>query len=163
MKLEIVLEYLKGQKSAYQLAREYGITKGDIQKWRDAYLANGIKGITTAYTYGRYSGDFKVAVVEYMRETGASYRKTAAHFNIRTHATVSKWERIYEEQGPEALYTDRRGIGNMGRKPSRKPLENPPDNESLLEEIKRLRMENEYLKKLNALVQKREKSAKKIK
>ena len=35
--------------------------------------------------------------------------------------------------------------------------------DSLLKEIKRLRMENEYLKKLNALVQDRENSTRKIK
>jgi transposase len=37
------------------------------------------------------------------------------------------------------------------------------ENEDLLEEVQRLRMEVEYLKKLNALVQKREKSESKIK
>lgn len=36
-------------------------------------------------------------------------------------------------------------------------------NEDLLAEVQRLRMENEYLKKLNALVQEREKSEKKTK
>lgn len=33
-------------------------------------------------------------------------------------------------------------------------------NEDLLAEVQRLRMENEYLKKLNALIQKRERSEK---
>ena len=37
------------------------------------------------------------------------------------------------------------------------------ENADLLAEVQRLRMENEYLKKLNALVQEREKSEKKIK
>ena len=36
-------------------------------------------------------------------------------------------------------------------------------NEDLLAEVQRLRMENAYLKKLNALIQEREKSEKKIK
>ena len=39
-----------------------------------------------------------------------------------------------------------------------KPKQNLNLNEDLLEELQRLRMENEYLKKLNALIQKREKS-----
>lgn len=33
----------------------------------------------------------------------------------------------------------------------------PKKNEDLLAEVQRLRMENEYLKKLNALIQEREK------
>lgn len=37
------------------------------------------------------------------------------------------------------------------------------ENEDLLAELQRLRMENEYLKKLNALIQEREKSEQKKK
>lgn len=48
----------------------------------------------------------------------------------------------------------------MGIKKPRKPKKNVNENEDLLAEVQRLRMENEYLKKLNALIQKREKSEK---
>ena len=48
------------------------------------------------------------------------------------------------------------------RKP-RKAKTNVEENKDLLAEVQRLRMENEYLKKLNALVQEREKSKKPIK
>ena len=40
---------------------------------------------------------------------------------------------------------------------------NVNENEDLLAEVQRLRMENEYLKKLNALIQEREKSEQKKK
>ena len=40
---------------------------------------------------------------------------------------------------------------------------NVDTNEDLLAEVQRLRMENAYLKKLNALIQEREKSEKKTK
>ena len=40
---------------------------------------------------------------------------------------------------------------------------NLESNEDLLAEVQRLRMENAYLKKLNALIQEREKSAKSTK
>ena len=48
----------------------------------------------------------------------------------------------------------------MGTKRPRKSKKNLETNEDLLAEVQRLRMENEYLKKLNALVQEREKSKK---
>ena len=48
----------------------------------------------------------------------------------------------------------------MGTKHPRKPKTNIETNEDLLAEVQRLRMENEYLKKLNALIQKRERSEK---
>lgn len=48
----------------------------------------------------------------------------------------------------------------MGRKRSQKSQIKTEANEGLLAEVQRLRMENEYLKKLNALIQEREKSEK---
>ena len=48
----------------------------------------------------------------------------------------------------------------MGEKRTKKPKTNIETNEDLLAEVQRLRMENEYLKKLNALSQKRERSEK---
>lgn len=113
-------------------------------------------------TSGTYSGDFKIAVVEYMHNTGASLRQTAAHFNIPSKESVAKWERIYYEEGKDALYEERRGRApKMGSKRAPAAKKNTDKNEDLLAEVQRLRMENEYLKKLNALVQEREKSEKK--
>lgn len=116
-------------------------------------------GLSTKH--GTYTGEFKVSVVEYMHNTGASIRKTAAHFNIPSFRTVSRWERIYYEQGKDALFVEQRGrASKMGTKHPRKPKTNTEANEDLLSEVQRLRMENEYLKKLNALIQKRERSEK---
>ena len=163
LKLEIVQRYLKGNVGLRALAEQYHVHRGDIQKWRNAYLEHGIAGLCT--THGTYTGEFKVSVVEYMKSTGASIRQTAALFNIPSPPTVSKWERIYQEQGKEALCLERRGRP-MGMKNStdkkirKKTVET---NEELLAEVERLRMENAYLKKLNALIQEREKSEKKTK
>ena len=55
------------------------------------------------------------------------------------------------------------GQSKMGIKKPRKSKKNINENEDLLAEVQRLRMENEYLKKLNALIQEREKSEKTIK
>ena len=96
-----------------------------------------------------------------MHDTGTFLRKTTAHFNIPCRDSISRWERIYYEEGKDTLYEERRGrASKMGTKKPRRPKKNVNENEDLLEEIQRLRMENEYLKKLNALIQEREKSQK---
>lgn len=161
LKLEIVQKYLQGRIGAKQLAKEYHVDKGDIQKWRDAYLEHGVEGL---YTKPRkYSGDFKCSVVQYRYTTGSSLRKTAAHFNIPSRNLIRLWERIYNEEGAAALYEERRGRATtMKTRNPRLPKGQTQTHEDLQAEIQRLRMENEYLKKLNALVQKREKSKKSI-
>lgn len=156
IKHEIVQRYLDGRTSFNDLAKEYHVNKADVQKWLAAFREHGIEGLCTIRR--TYTGEFKVSVVEYMHNTGTSIRQTAAYFNIPSHPTISTWERIYYEEGKEALFKERRGRANkMGTKLPNKQKCNIRNNEDLLAEVQRLRMENEYLKKLNALIQKWEK------
>lgn len=163
LKLQVVERYLKGGISIRGVANEFYVDASDVRKWKDAYLEHGVSGLCT--THGTYTGDFKVSVVEYMKSTGASMRQTAAHFNIPSQPTVAKWERIYYEQGKEALYINNRGRPMMMDKTKNKSYKKNTveTNQDLLAEVQRLRMENEYLKKLNALIQEEEKSQQKRK
>lgn len=160
LKLQIVEEYQNGSLGLKLLAQKYYVSPGDIQKWADAYREHGLDGLCKKYE--RYSGQFKVNVIEYMHSTNSSARQTAAHFNISSYTSVCNWERIYIEKGEEALLSYRHGgKREMKNNPiGRPPKFEPKENEDLIAELQRLRMENEYLKKLNALVQEREKSKK---
>ncbi len=100
----------------------------------------------------KHTGEFKQMVVETMMREKISYREAAQRFEISGHEQIRKWERIYLTEGPEGLYIERRGRGSTGR-PPKLPKE---VEEDLLKEVQRLRAENEYLKKLQALVLKEE-------
>ena len=100
----------------------------------------------------RYTGEFKQRVVETMMQEKLSYCEAARQFDVNDHKRVASWERIYLEEGPEGLYVERRGHESKGRPP--KKLK-PEVEEDLLAEVQRLRAENDYLKKLNALVAER--------
>ena len=100
----------------------------------------------------RYTGEFKQRVVETMMQEKLSYREAARQFDVNDHKRVASWERIYLEEGPEGLYVERRGRGSKGRPPKKLT---PEVEEDLLAEVQRLRAENDYLKKLNALVAER--------
>ena len=101
----------------------------------------------------KYTGEYKQMVVETMRKEKLSYLETEKRFNIGGHCSVQRWERIYLEEGPEGLYIDRRGRSGKGGRPP-KQLK-PKVEEDLIAEVQRLRAENAYLKKLNALVSER--------
>lgn len=106
-----------------------------------------------------YTGEFKQKVVETMHKGKLSCREAAKEFGIGNHSVVSGWERIYLEEGPKGLYIERRGRKNTGQ-----PRKLPKDiEEDLLAEVQRLRAENAYLKKLNALVAERVRQEKKRK
>ena len=99
----------------------------------------------------RYTPEFKINVVETMKKKGLSCREAARQFDISNHSIVANWERIYLEEGKEGFYVERRGRKSTGR-PSKLKKE---VEEDLIAEVQRLRAENDYLKKLNALVAER--------
>lgn len=96
----------------------------------------------------RYTPEFKKLVVETMQKEKLSYRETARQFEINDHHRIMDWERIYLTEGAEGFAVERRG-----RKSTGKPRMLPKEvEEDLLNEVQRLRAENAYLKKLQALV-----------
>ena len=107
----------------------------------------------------RYTAEFKIKVVETMQKEGLSYRETARQFEISNHHIVAGWERIYLEEGAEGLQIERRGRKATGRPPKL----NKEVEEDLISQVQRLKAENAYLKKLNALVAERVRQEKKHK
>lgn len=107
-----------------------------------------------------YSGEFKIGVIMDMGENYLSHRETVRkYWNTQNRTeedkylhTLRNWERIYLEEGVKGLMKERRGKGSKGRPPK---LDKERE-EDLIAENQRLRMEIEYLKKLDALVRKRE-------
>ena len=92
-----------------------------------------------------------------MRENGLGYNETMRKYGIGAHDAIWKWERIYLEEGSAGLYVERRGQGNKsGGAHGRPPKLDKKIEEDLIAENQRLRMENDYLKKLHALVQERQ-------
>ena len=116
-------------------------------------------------TQQKYSAEFKTSVIMDMREHHLSYHETARkYWNTKTRTeefsyinTVKRWERIYLEEGAEGLMKERRGraCSAGGTRKGRPPKLDKKVQEDLIAENQRLKMEIEYLKKLDALVQKR--------
>ena len=109
----------------------------------------------------RYSAEFKTGVIMDMREHRMGYRETARKYELRQSGSVvemlKRWERIYLEEGAEGLMKERRGTAcsASGTRKGRPPKLDKSVEKDLIAENQRLKMEIEYLKKLDALVQKR--------
>ena len=112
----------------------------------------------------KYSAEFKIGVIMDMREHHMGYRETVRKYwdvskgqEANYKNAVQRWERIYLEEGAEGLMKERRGraCSASGTRKGRPPKLDKKGEEDLIAENQRLRMEIEYLKKLDALVQKR--------
>lgn len=111
--------------------------------------------------FRKYSPEFKLSVILDMRENHLSYSETVRKYwhtknkaetsNYRSQ--VKNWGRKFLEEGYEGLMKDNRGKTSVnGKKRGRPPKLDKKVEEDLIAENQRLRMENEYLKKLRALV-----------
>ena len=115
----------------------------------------------------KYSAEFKISVILDMREHNLGYKATMRkHFpqlEPRNFKFLKNWERIYLEEGEVGFYVERRGRtkkmdnskkGRPRKKPLDKQVENDliAENQRLKEELEYLRAENEYIKKLSALI-----------
>jgi hypothetical protein len=92
-----------------------------------------------------YTREQKLEVLNYMHSHHLSCQETGIKLGISGSATVWEWERRYVENGISGLEPKKKGRRPKGQKPK------PP-----LTPLEQLLAENEYLKKLNALVAERE-------
>ncbi|MFD2443955.1 IS3 family transposase [Bacillus sp. CGMCC 1.16607] len=163
-KIRIVIRYLEGNDSLGKIAEVVRVSKSIIKGWVRLYEQHGIEAFIKSYT--NYSGEFKLNVLNYMNETGTSSYDTAAIFNISSPGMVRNWRKAFETGGIDALQSKKKGRPSMKKvsKPN-KELQLPIEGSivALRAENDRLRMENAYLKKLNALVREQEKITNKIK
>jgi transposase len=155
-KLEAVLRVVNGGMSVSASSRMLGVDSSCLVQWINLYQEQGPQSLLNSGA--SYNGQFKVMVVEYMHANHLSSYKTAARFGIKCRANVSKWERIYYEEGPEGLLRTKprgRPPKSMTKNKNAKKELSKQTKEDLIAEVQRLIMENEYLKKLRALVQER--------
>ena len=125
----------------------------------------------------KYSPEFKISCIIDMRENNLTYSETARKYLCEKgkedffRGRLKLWERIFLEEGEAGFYIERRGrttkMDNPKKGRPKKILDKKikqdliAENQSLKERVEQLEMENEYLKKLDALVRKRLQNQKK--
>ena len=112
----------------------------------------------------KYNGTQKVEIIKRIHRENLSFKGASREYGI-SDRTLRDWERIYWEEGEEALLLERRGraCAASGTQKGRKPKLDKQVEEDLIAENQRLRMEIDYLKKLNALVLEEERQNRKHK
>lgn len=154
LKLKVVKEYLEGHLSLVKLAEKYSIRSDkSIVDWINAYKNFGIDGLKIKNKKQSYTVQFKLDVLHFMKQTGASYQGTATHFNMHNPSTITNWHLKFLKEGIEGLQEKEKGRPSM----SKKAKATPPKQEKVMSREEQLERENEllrlevaYLKKLKA-------------
>ena len=158
LKLKIVQEYLQGTMGARVLAKKYDLSsKSLVTKWTNQYKQFGEAGLRHQITKQHYPLNFKLDVLRFKQDTGASYKETANLFNIKEPSIIANWKRTYLTEGAKGLNKPQGRPPKMTKysknvKGSNKKSTPKTDELSLLkQENEYLRLELAYLKKLRAL------------
>ena len=95
----------------------------------------------------KYNGTQKVEIIKRIHRENLSFKGASREYGI-SDRTLRDWERIYWEEGEEALLLERRGraCAASGTQKDRKPKLDKQVEEDLIAENQRLRMEIDYLK-----------------
>ncbi|WP_244147848.1 IS3 family transposase [Vreelandella zhanjiangensis] len=152
-KLLVVQSYAEGPQGYKSLARQYGLGPTTVRRWVKHYEQHGLSGLQKKFSH--YSAEFKLAVLQQMRQEELSALQATTLFDIRGGTgVVRRWKSQYHEGGFQALEPKARG------RPTKMPTTEPPKPplplpeksslEQLLQENEYLRAEVAYLKKLRA-------------
>lgn len=159
IKLQAVKDYLNGLGSLAQICSKYNISShGVLHRWIKKYNGhesfkshnsqgdkNMTKGRQTTY-------EERTEIVAFCVENNENYQLTSERFKV-SYQQVYTWVQKYKKHGYEAI-VDRRG--------KRKKAEELSESEKIAAQLKlleaenrRLRMENDFLKKLDEVERRR--------
>lgn len=148
-----VLEYLNGEDSQVNICRRYAISShSTLQRWIKRYNShselNTTKGrVDAVVTKGiKTSLEERIEIAKYCINQNKNYQETSRIYEV-SYQQVYQWVKKFEELGEDGLI-DRRGQPKLELS-----LEDKEKFEmrKLKKENERLRMENDFLKKLQEL------------
>ncbi|WP_188457025.1 IS3 family transposase, partial [Virgibacillus oceani] len=163
-KFQVIQRYLNESISYRDLAKQIGVDNSVLRYWVKLYEYHGDKAFTFPYT--NYSPAFKLKVLQFIEENGYSIREASAFFHIPDFSMVRRWKKKWEKGGIDALEVKRKGHLDMTdhkKENKMKERSNKDSIKTMQKELEHLRMENEYLKKLNGLSSRKGKISKKDK
>ena len=155
-KLECVRKYKNGEYIKDPPGVKHAYFHSQILKWNKIFDSVGEVG----FDHSRPTLAIKDRMKLIIRiENGESYNSVAASAGIND-GLLNKWHKIYLQDGIEGLQSLKRGNPKMNNKPKiKKSLDDMSDKEKIKyyqEQLEYLEAENAYLKKLRALVQKKQ-------
>ena len=158
-KLAIAKQCLSHE-SSRSISKRLGIPDRYIRYWVQVYRFHSDNAFIKRKT--PYSFEDKYRILKQMRENHWSMSYTSVAYNMSSPGTISTWLTQFERFGLSGLQPKKRG--RKVKKSTNQEAMTPTEQmslEELREELEYRRAENAYLKKLDALLQAKERKTKK--
>lgn len=157
-KRQMLEEVLKEGISIATVTTRHGVSYKTFYKVVERARIHGIESVLHKNTPRSYTQDFKLKVVNAVL-SGKAQARTAVEYNL-TWNLVEYWCRKYAERGIGGLSDARRSRPLKEDQPEKtdrkgRPVHTEKEYQELERKYRHARMENEFLKKLDALVRER--------
>lgn len=152
-RLAAVQRYLNGE-AATHIAKQTGIDHHDVIVYSMRYQKEGVKGLEDRHPKLRTVKEKMSAINDYLKES-LTLEEIAVKHDVSV-GTFKGWVRAYKKFGPDSLKDQRT---DRSRRTLMTRLQKDPSqmtHEELQELVKDLAAENALLKKVKALVEKRD-------
>ena len=148
-----VIELYEQFKGSTIISRELQISRTVVKSWIRLYQSKGVAAFDKQPNKV-LSIELKEQVVRDVLNNSLSYPAAALKYHI-SQSTAYQWVQLVKQEGFSSLKQTKRGrpTQDMARPKKKQP---ETDLEKLEEELRYLRAENAYLKKVRALVQERQ-------
>ncbi len=153
-KHKAVKRVLAGE-SKRAICRELKIDIGLLKDWERYYKKFGIDGLKPNLSNNSYTFDFKLIVIQDIKNNGLSLRQASLKYAIPNCSVVYNWLQKYRQKGVVSLH--KTSIGRPKKTMTKKVNKSLTREQQLLEENKSLKAELDLLKKLHALTQTKKK------
>lgn len=130
------------------VASRLGVSRGAVRRLEDRFKIWGRAALEPKPTHQAHSFEFKLALVRQFLDGEDTLPNLARMHQLSSSKLLSKWIRIYREQGEDGLRLKAKGRPKLV--PDTQSLE-VSELEQLRRENQRLQAENAYLKKVRAL------------
>src|SRR5690625_6983811 len=91
-------------------------SKSPIVNWVRFYKEFGDEGLHRKHSKKVYPVQFKLDVLNFKKQTGASYADTASAFKMNNPSMIANWQRKLLEEGIEGLLEKPKGRPSMSKK-----------------------------------------------
>jgi len=148
------VQLVKDGLSRAEAARQTGICKDLI---RDTMKLIDLHGWQILEQRRIYSAEEKFTILQDMQENQLSLTEASIKYGIKNKKSLTDWKERFQRYGMAGLEKKKAGRSKLWRPAD----ESMSEKEKLEAELQYLRAENEYLKKLQALVASLEKRSRK--
>lgn len=164
LKQKVLDLVLKEHQLKAQVCKDYGISRGELRHWINTYKSRGLAGLVSKRTNRTYTGEFKLKILTEYKNGLLSLRELSEKYNIPRGSLIYQWSKKFETYGFMGLLPGQKGRKSTMKKKRVSPKDyDKLSKEELLEEMRYLSAENDFLKKLDALIQSEKEQAKRKK